>query len=109
MLSLDLYPEPDWVASEREQFTKFRDTDQDGFLDIEEVKVGPFLLPSGFSPLASQAWIIPPDFDHSEAEAKVTCYLYLALIPPSTWSTSQTRTRTGSSPRRRSWRSMTSS
>eukprot|EP00092_Neocalanus_flemingeri_P017512 GFUD01018945.1.p1 GENE.GFUD01018945.1~~GFUD01018945.1.p1 ORF type:complete len:323 (+),score=114.28 GFUD01018945.1:52-1020(+) len=46
--------EPDWVASEREQFTKFRDRDGDGLMDLEEVK----------------AWIIPPDFDHSEAEAK---------------------------------------
>jgi len=46
--------EPDWVASEREQFSKFRDRDGDGFMDLEEVK----------------AWIIPPDFDHSEAEAK---------------------------------------
>jgi len=46
--------EPDWVASEREQFTQFRDTDGNGLMDLEEVK----------------AWIIPPDFDHSEAEAK---------------------------------------
>lgn len=46
--------EPDWVGSEREQFSKYRDGDGDGFLDLEEVK----------------AWIIPPDFDHSEAEAK---------------------------------------
>jgi len=46
--------EPDWVVSEREQFTKFRDKDGDGLMDLEEVK----------------AWIIPPDFDHSEAEAK---------------------------------------
>jgi len=46
--------EPDWVVSEREQFTKFRDRNGDGFMDLEEVK----------------AWIIPPDFDHSEAEAK---------------------------------------
>merc|ERR1712059_137164 len=46
--------EPDWVASEREQFTKYRDSDGDGLMDLEEVK----------------AWIIPPDFDHSEAEAK---------------------------------------
>lgn len=46
--------EPDWVGSEREQFSKHRDTDGDGLMDLEEVK----------------AWIIPPDFDHSEAEAK---------------------------------------
>jgi len=46
--------EPDWVGSEREQFTKFRDRNGDGHMDMDEVK----------------AWIIPPDFDHSEAEAK---------------------------------------
>lgn len=46
--------EPEWVVSEREQFTKFRDRNGDGFMDVEETK----------------AWIIPPDFDHSEAEAK---------------------------------------
>ena len=32
-------PEPDWVASEREQFTQFRDTDGNGLMDLEEVKV----------------------------------------------------------------------
>ena len=46
-------------------------------MDLEEVKVivislfldsTPFLLTYFF---AFQAWIIPPDFDHSEAEAKV--------------------------------------
>ena len=31
--------EPDWVASEREQFTQFRDTDGNGLMDLEEVKV----------------------------------------------------------------------
>eukprot|EP00088_Acartia_fossae_P056646 TRINITY_DN6597_c0_g1_i3.p1 TRINITY_DN6597_c0_g1~~TRINITY_DN6597_c0_g1_i3.p1 ORF type:complete len:324 (-),score=96.58 TRINITY_DN6597_c0_g1_i3:68-1039(-) len=46
--------EPEWVASEREQFTRLRDRDGNGYLDVEEVK----------------AWIVPPDFDHSEAEAK---------------------------------------
>jgi len=46
--------EPDWVASEREQFTDHRDTDKDGFMNLEEVR----------------AWIIPADFDHSGAEAK---------------------------------------
>jgi len=46
--------EPEWVATEREQFTEFRDRDGDGFMDLEEVR----------------AWIVPPDYDHSEAEAK---------------------------------------
>ncbi|XP_059079403.1 calumenin-B-like [Tigriopus californicus] len=50
--------EPDWVKSEREQFEQFRDADKDGFMDLEEVK----------------AWIIPADFDHSEAEAKHLIY-----------------------------------
>lgn len=29
--------EPSWVSSEREQFTEFRDKNQDGFMDEEEV------------------------------------------------------------------------
>lgn len=50
--------EPDWVKSEREQFETFRDQNKDGKLDKEEVK----------------AWIIPPDYDHSSAEAKHLLY-----------------------------------
>merc|ERR1711902_392187 len=46
--------EPDWVSTEREQFSQFRDRNGDGVMDLEEV----------------EAWIIPPDYDHSEAEAK---------------------------------------
>ncbi|KAK7098369.1 hypothetical protein V1264_002683 [Littorina saxatilis] len=46
--------EPDWVASERDQFKQFRDKNQDGKLDKEEIK----------------EWIIPEDYDHSSAEAK---------------------------------------
>ncbi len=46
--------EPEWVTEERKQFEKHRDLNGDGYMDVEEVK----------------AWIIPPDFDHSEAEAK---------------------------------------
>ncbi|XP_040564328.1 calumenin-B [Lepeophtheirus salmonis] len=46
--------EPDWVKSEREQFKEFRDVNKDGFMDHDEVK----------------NWIVPADFDHSEAEAK---------------------------------------
>jgi len=50
--------EPEWVVSEKEQFAEFRDKNGDGFMDLEEVK----------------AWIIPPDFDHSGAEAKHLIY-----------------------------------
>ncbi|XP_059059513.1 calumenin-B [Achroia grisella] len=46
--------EPDWVKQEREQFTGYRDTDKDGFMDENEVK----------------EWIAPPEFDHAEAEAR---------------------------------------
>jgi len=46
--------EPDWVKRERESFKEVRDQDGDGYMNLEEVR----------------AWIIPPDFDHTEAEAK---------------------------------------
>ena len=46
--------EPEWVTNEREQFKEHRDANGDGVMDLDEVK----------------AWIIPEDFDHSEAEAK---------------------------------------
>lgn len=50
--------EPEWVKSEREQFATYRDRDGDGFMDAEEVK----------------NWILPPDFDHAEAEARHLIY-----------------------------------
>ncbi|KAL3266410.1 hypothetical protein HHI36_010586 [Cryptolaemus montrouzieri] len=50
--------EPDWVKSEKEQFNTYRDKDGDGFMDVEEVK----------------NWILPPDFDHAEAEARHLIY-----------------------------------
>ncbi|GLH05521.1 Supercoiling factor [Gryllus bimaculatus] len=50
--------EPDWVQNERDQFAQYRDKDGDGFMDKEEVK----------------NWIIPPDFDHAEAEARHLIY-----------------------------------
>ena len=59
-MTADMWPtqndedEPDWVKTEREQFQNFRDKDKDGRMNREEVK----------------DWIIPPDYDHSEAEAK---------------------------------------
>ncbi|XP_067613631.1 calumenin-B [Eurosta solidaginis] len=46
--------EPEWVKSEREGFSKFRDLNGDGYLDREEVRT----------------WIVPKDFDHAESEAK---------------------------------------
>jgi len=58
----DLWPEedrakgeePDWVKTERDQFTEFRDKNKDGKMDAEEVK----------------DWILPPDYDHVSSEAK---------------------------------------
>jgi len=46
--------EPEWVASERQQFSEFRDKNNDGKMDREE----------------TLDWILPADYDHSEAEAK---------------------------------------
>ncbi|KAB7501850.1 Calumenin-B [Armadillidium nasatum] len=43
--------EPDWVSNEREQFNNFRDKNKDGYMDLDE-------------------WIMPPDYDHANAEAK---------------------------------------
>ncbi|KAM8884377.1 calumenin-A isoform 1-T1 [Synchiropus picturatus] len=50
----DKEPEPEWVASERKQFTEFRDKNHDGKMDREE----------------TLDWILPKDYDHAEAEAK---------------------------------------
>ncbi|KAJ8922482.1 hypothetical protein NQ315_007510 [Exocentrus adspersus] len=50
--------EPDWVKSEKEQFSTYRDKDGDGYMDEEEVK----------------NWILPQDFDHAEAEARHLIY-----------------------------------
>uniref|UniRef100_A0A3Q3VWW4 EF-hand domain-containing protein n=1 Tax=Mola mola TaxID=94237 RepID=A0A3Q3VWW4_MOLML len=46
--------EPEWVATERQQFAEFRDKNQDGKMDKEE----------------TLDWILPTDYDHAEAEAK---------------------------------------
>ncbi|RWS07593.1 calumenin-like protein [Dinothrombium tinctorium] len=45
---------PEWVVRERQQFHDYRDKNKDGFMDRDEIR----------------EWIIPPDYDHSEAEAK---------------------------------------
>lgn len=50
--------EPDWVKNEREQFSTYRDKDGDGFMDNEEIR----------------NWILPPDFDHAEAESRHLIY-----------------------------------
>lgn len=46
--------EPEWVATERQQFFEFRDKNHDGKMDKEE----------------TLDWILPSDYDHAEAEAK---------------------------------------
>lgn len=46
--------EPDWVKTEREQFTQYRDKDKDGLMNRDEVR----------------DWVMPDDYDHSKAEAK---------------------------------------
>lgn len=50
--------EPEWVTTEREQFTEFRDKNKDGKMDKDETR----------------DWILPQDYDHAEAEAKHLVY-----------------------------------
>lgn len=50
--------EPDWVGNEREQFSVYRDKDNDGFMNEEEIR----------------NWILPQEFDHAEAEARHLIY-----------------------------------
>jgi len=49
---------PEWVETEREHFSKYRDTDKDGYMNHLEVK----------------NWISPPDYEHTSAEAKHLIY-----------------------------------
>ncbi|XP_020819596.1 reticulocalbin-1 [Phascolarctos cinereus] len=51
-------PEPDWVVTEREQFSDFRDLNKDGKMDKEEIR----------------HWILPQDYDHAQAEARHLVY-----------------------------------
>ncbi|XP_069057083.1 reticulocalbin-3 isoform X1 [Pleurodeles waltl] len=51
-------PEPDWVKSERQQFLDFRDLNKDGKMDHSEIS----------------HWIMPPDYDHADVEAKHLIY-----------------------------------
>ncbi|KAF7646671.1 hypothetical protein LDENG_00184050 [Lucifuga dentata] len=46
--------EPEWVVTEREQFSEYRDKNKDGKMDKEETK----------------DWVIPDDYNHAEAEAR---------------------------------------
>lgn len=50
--------EPEWVKTEREQFSEFRDRNKDGKMDKDETR----------------DWILPSDYDHAEAEAKHLVY-----------------------------------
>jgi len=50
--------EPDWIETEKKQFTDYRDKDKNGFLDLSEVR----------------QWILPDDYNHAEAEAKHLIY-----------------------------------
>lgn len=50
--------EPEWVTTERQQFTEFRDKNKDGKMDRQETR----------------DWILPHDYDHAEAEAKHLVY-----------------------------------
>lgn len=51
-------PEPDWVKTEREQFSDFRDLNKDGKMDQDEIR----------------HWIMPEDYDHAQAEARHLVY-----------------------------------
>jgi len=46
--------EPDWIKEERTHFKKIRDSDGDGYMDLNEVK----------------NWLMPQEYDHTEAEAE---------------------------------------
>ncbi|XP_069758895.1 reticulocalbin-1 isoform X1 [Narcine bancroftii] len=50
--------EPEWVKTEREQFTDFRDLNKDGKMDKSEIR----------------HWILPEDYDHAQAEARHLLY-----------------------------------
>ncbi|KAL6103537.1 uncharacterized protein ACO6RY_02911 [Pungitius sinensis] len=50
--------EPDWVQTEKKQFSEFRDANKDGYLDADEVA----------------HWILPGEVDHADNEAKHLIY-----------------------------------
>nr|XP_057944922.1 reticulocalbin-1 isoform X2 [Doryrhamphus excisus] len=51
-------PEPDWVRTERDQFSDFRDLNKDGKMDRDEIR----------------HWIMPQNYDHAQAEARHLVY-----------------------------------
>lgn len=51
-------PEPDWLKTERDQFSDFRDLNKDGKMDRDEIR----------------QWIMPQDYDHAQAEARHLVY-----------------------------------
>lgn len=58
VLSEDIWsgegPKPDWLETEREHFSKYRDRDEDGYLSKDEVSF----------------MVAPPKYDPANAEAK---------------------------------------
>ena len=46
--------DPDWVVTERESFSVYRDTNADGYMDHNEVR----------------EWLLPSSYDIAESEAK---------------------------------------
>ncbi|XP_061133136.1 reticulocalbin-1 [Syngnathus typhle] len=50
--------EPDWLKTERDQFSDFRDLNKDGKMDREEIR----------------QWIMPQNYDHAQAEARHLVY-----------------------------------
>ncbi|XP_061557333.1 LOW QUALITY PROTEIN: reticulocalbin-1 [Phycodurus eques] len=51
-------PEPDWLRTERDQFSDFRDLNKDGKMDRDEIR----------------QWIMPQNYDHAQAEARHLVY-----------------------------------
>src|SRR4051794_29991912 len=68
--------EPDWVKSERDMFKQYRDKNDDGKLDkVDGYTVFVLLWKLALLQEEMREWIMPTDFDHSEAEARHLIYM----------------------------------
>lgn len=116
--------EPEWVKTEREQFVEFRDKNRDGKMDKEETK--DWILPSDYDHAEAEArhlvyesdqnkvGMAPPLFGERGAFWGARTppeHRLLGFFPPlgDRCSPLCSLRRTGSSPRRRSWRNTTCS